>query len=762
MQTTPVHVAVLLVTNAHTAADEATVKLIIDRLGLAGHRVVECEVLRDSAQLVRGQFLKWIADNNIDVVLAIAGIDTESTSAALAPLITKPLDGFSELVRMISFEEIGTGAMLVDVTAAQCSSTFVFVLPASNGAVRSALDRILLPQLDIQTKPRNLVSRMPRLKAVSAAPPTQAPAAPLPAVPKPPVVAERMAAVPTAIPSEKTSVGVGAAQLRAPSQPTQIGPAPAPKPPIVATIPSTPKAVLDDEPTIPVEAKPPRKTPVPSISAVDPSVVDDSWAAPMPEPAPTPAPAIAAERPEPWIKPKHVMPPLAPEPAKPGVIPSVPRTPPAGLPIKAATPPVGLPIKAATPVAAVEAAPVARIALKPAPLPSIKPITSESAATASGASEARVVAKTPPVGTPVEGPPPAPRKRPPTDPPPLPLAARKRPPTDPPPNAKIIIDDDTLPIEDVTDLATPIVTGPRKAKVIEEPILPSARIGGPRGTTEGAIFDGRELAVERRQRKRSKLPFLIAFLAIVASAIVVLLVINFVGRGDGASSAAATPRPEPTPPPPVVVPPPVIELDAAVAVAQLEPDAAEPAPEPEPPPVTVVEPTPEPAKPPATPRKPPTTPRKPPATTAKPPVTPTATPRPPDPDPDPPPNPPVASGCDEVSCILEKYARPCCARFKPADTAKITPSGLPESLDKSMIRAGVDKVRPVIIRCGETSPAKGTVKVAVSVKPDGHVEGADVAGAPDPTLGACVAGAIKKTSFSRTQNGGTFTYPFVF
>ncbi|MEO8698462.1 MAG: molybdopterin-binding protein [Kofleriaceae bacterium] len=730
--------AVLLVTNAHTAADESTVKSIIDRLAGAGHVVVECEVLRDSPQLVRAVFLKWIADLNIDVVLAIAGVDTECTGTALAPLITKPLDGFSELVRMISFEEIGTGAMLVDVTAAQCSSTFVFVMPASGGAVRSALDKILLPQLDSRTVPRNLVSRMQRLRTASIPPEL---------VPRPPVVAEPSSAVPVVITSEKTAIGVGAAQLRAPSAPIQIPHAPRPRPvtPGVVAIPpllATPKPITDDERTTPVEAapaRPPRKTPVPSVSAIDASVMDESWSAPMPEePAPVRKVVVVADTPqlaEPWIKPKHVVPPVEPAPVETKV-----KTPAAGIPSVPKTPPVGVP-------AAAE--PIAKIALKSAapktpavgtPLPSIKAVlvTSESQATASGEATA----------TPVEPPAPTPRKRPPTDPPPLPLTARKRAPTDPPPPPKkIIVDDETLPIEDVTDLATPI-SEIRPRKPIVEPILPSQRIGGTRSTTEGAIFDGRELEADRRRRKRSKMPILIAFLAIVASAIVILLVVNFVGRRDGATSAAATPRPDPAPvvvPPPP--PPPVIEIDAAeTVIAQVDIDAA--VEEPEPPPIDAAEP--EPPKPP------------PKADTRKPPVirTPPAVLQPPDPDP--PRNPPVANGCDEVSCILEKYGRSCCARFKPAGTVKITPSGLPESLDKTMIRAGVDRVRPVIIRCGETTPSKGTVKVAVSVKPDGHVDGADVADSPDATLGACVAGAIKKTSFNRTQNGGTFTYPFVF
>jgi TonB family protein len=71
-------------------------------------------------------------------------------------------------------------------------------------------------------------------------------------------------------------------------------------------------------------------------------------------------------------------------------------------------------------------------------------------------------------------------------------------------------------------------------------------------------------------------------------------------------------------------------------------------------------------------------------------------------------------------------------------------------------------MRPAISRCGEQHPAKGTVKIAVSVNPEGVVTSADVAEAPSPDLGSCVAGFVKKATFAKTANGGSFTYPFVF
>src|SRR5262245_16624909 len=94
-----VRVAVLLVTDAHTAKDATTVNMIVERLATAGHELVESAIVKDSVQLVRAQFLRWLADADVDVVIALAGVDTDSTNAALQPSITKPIEGFTDLFR---------------------------------------------------------------------------------------------------------------------------------------------------------------------------------------------------------------------------------------------------------------------------------------------------------------------------------------------------------------------------------------------------------------------------------------------------------------------------------------------------------------------------------------------------------------------------------------------------------------------------------------------------------------------------------------
>jgi predicted Zn finger-like uncharacterized protein len=127
--------------------------------------------------------------------------------------------------------------------------------------------------------------------------------------------------------------------------------------------------------------------------------------------------------------------------------------------------------------------------------------------------------------------------------------------------------------------------------------------------------------------------------------------------------------------------------------------------------------------------------------------------------------------CDEVSCVLSSYEGACCAKFRKGGGGKpAAPSGgspakagdLPDSLDRAMIADGVGKVKSRAQACGDKSPAKGQVKVSVKVSPDGSVTGVSVKNTPDPGLGNCVAGVMQSAKFARTQNGGSFAYPFQF
>lgn len=156
------------------------------------------------------------------------------------------------------------------------------------------------------------------------------------------------------------------------------------------------------------------------------------------------------------------------------------------------------------------------------------------------------------------------------------------------------------------------------------------------------------------------------------------------------------------------------------------------------------------------PRPVPPTPR-PPTGSATPPATGSAVAPPPPDEPD------VADLCDEANCVLSEYDRPCCEKYKPkGPVLSQRVGGVPQTLDRSMVKAGVDGIKPRVIACGEKSGVKGTVKIAVVVSTEGAVTSADVQDSPDTALGSCVAGALRAAKFKKSVEGGSFTYPFVF
>ena len=89
------------------------------------------------------------------------------TPEAMSSLVTKPLPGFGELFRRLSYDDIGPAAIQSRAEAAWCQDALVFLLPGSTGAVRLALDKILLAQLDCRTKPCNLARLLPRIRSES-------------------------------------------------------------------------------------------------------------------------------------------------------------------------------------------------------------------------------------------------------------------------------------------------------------------------------------------------------------------------------------------------------------------------------------------------------------------------------------------------------------------------------------------------------------------------------------------------------------------
>src|SRR6478735_10958653 len=163
----PVNVAVLTVSDTRTMANDTSGAYIADRLTEVGHQIVARTIVKDTETGIRAQLAVWIADPEVEVVIATGGTGVtprDVTPEAMAPLITKHIPGFGELFRQLSFAEIGTATIQSRADAALCGQTYVFLLPGSTNGVKLGVEKILIPQLDHRLKPCNFVMLLPRIK----------------------------------------------------------------------------------------------------------------------------------------------------------------------------------------------------------------------------------------------------------------------------------------------------------------------------------------------------------------------------------------------------------------------------------------------------------------------------------------------------------------------------------------------------------------------------------------------------------------------
>jgi molybdenum cofactor biosynthesis protein B len=162
----PLSLCVLTVSDSRTLENDTSGQFLVDALTEAGHRLRERRLLRDDRYGIRAQVAAWIADATVHGVLITGGTGftgRDSTPEAVLPLLDKEMPGFGELFRAVSFEEIGTSSLQSRAFAGLSNQTFVFALPGSTSACRTAWGKILRAQLDARTRPCNLAGLLPRL-----------------------------------------------------------------------------------------------------------------------------------------------------------------------------------------------------------------------------------------------------------------------------------------------------------------------------------------------------------------------------------------------------------------------------------------------------------------------------------------------------------------------------------------------------------------------------------------------------------------------
>jgi molybdenum cofactor biosynthesis protein B len=163
----PLRVAVLTVSDTRDETTDKSGALLVERLRTAGHTLAAKAIVRDDIYAIRAIVSGWIADSSVEVVLTTGGTGLtgrDGTPEAVAPLLDKEIDGFGELFRTISYDEIGPSSLQSRCLAGVANATYIFCLPGSSNACATGWDKLIAPQLDFRTRPCNLAELIPRLK----------------------------------------------------------------------------------------------------------------------------------------------------------------------------------------------------------------------------------------------------------------------------------------------------------------------------------------------------------------------------------------------------------------------------------------------------------------------------------------------------------------------------------------------------------------------------------------------------------------------
>ena len=159
-------IAVMTVSDTRTEADDQSGRTLVERLQGAGHRLADRCIVPDDIYQIRARVSHWIADPQVEVVITTGGTGVtgrDGTPEAVQVLLDKEITGFGELFRMISYGEIGASTIQSRALAGVANGTYVFCVPGSSGACRTAWDKLIAVQLDSRTRPCNLAELLPRL-----------------------------------------------------------------------------------------------------------------------------------------------------------------------------------------------------------------------------------------------------------------------------------------------------------------------------------------------------------------------------------------------------------------------------------------------------------------------------------------------------------------------------------------------------------------------------------------------------------------------
>ena len=163
----PLNIAVLTISDSRTLETDDSGALLAERIEQTGHKLYQRRLEPDHRYRIRAVVSEWIADEDVDAIITTGGTGLtgrDGTPEAVEPLLDKQIEGFGEMFRVLSYEDIGTSTLQSRCLAGLANGVFIFCLPGSRNAVATGWDKLIEAQLDTRTRPCNLAELRPRLK----------------------------------------------------------------------------------------------------------------------------------------------------------------------------------------------------------------------------------------------------------------------------------------------------------------------------------------------------------------------------------------------------------------------------------------------------------------------------------------------------------------------------------------------------------------------------------------------------------------------
>jgi len=157
------NIAVLTISDTRCFQTDSSGSWLQEAIENDGHELVDRKIVVDDIYQMRAIASNWIADEDIEVVITTGGTGftgRDSTPEALAPIFDKHIEGFGELFRQLSYDEIGTSTVQSRCLAGLANRTAIFCLPGSTGACKTGWNGIIREQLDSTFEPCNFVQHV--------------------------------------------------------------------------------------------------------------------------------------------------------------------------------------------------------------------------------------------------------------------------------------------------------------------------------------------------------------------------------------------------------------------------------------------------------------------------------------------------------------------------------------------------------------------------------------------------------------------------